>query len=365
MSLFSGCGGMDLGVFQAGFKILARAELDKYACASLKINRALLGEPVFLYEGDIRGLDPLSLAGGERRVDLLFGGPPCQAFSQIGKKRALADERGALLFEMARFAAALRPRALLVEQVKGLLSAKDAAGARGGVFASFLTALAELGYFAKWKTLLAADYGAAQLRERVFVVAFANNSEDFSFPQPTRAAEPSPRSSLKKWVSAGEAIAGLPPPATKGASEIPADSHYDVTPPRDRARIKGVPEGRNLASQLSLPASQRGSLARKDTTKFLRVHRQKPANTLRGGEIFFHPIEDRYLTPREYMRIHGYPDEYRLAGPIRARSGTAKYLDQYRQIGNSVPPPLARAIAEKIAEALDREENGRTENIPA
>ena len=73
---------------------------------------------------------------------------------------------------------------------------------------------------------------------------------------------------------------------------------------------------------------------------------------MRGGEIFFHPLEDRYLTPREYMRIHGYPDSYILRGPIRGRTGTVKDLDQYRQVGNSVPPPLAKAIAIKVKEII-------------
>jgi len=133
---------------------------------------------------------------------------------------------------------------------------------------------------------------------------------------------------------------------------IPDDSHYDVTPARDRERIHGVPEGKNLSSQTQLPKEQIGGLTKKDTTKFLRVDRNKPANTLRGGEIFYHPVEDRYLTPREYMRIHGYPDSYVLRGPIRGRTGTVKYLDQHRQVGNSVPPPLAHVIAEKVKEVI-------------
>ena len=125
-----------------------------------------------------------------------------------------------------------------------------------------------------------------------------------------------------------------------------------MTPKRDRERIHGVPEGKNLSSQTHLPKEQIGGLTKKDTTKFLRVSREKPSNTLRGGEIFYHPIEDRYLTPREYMRIHGYPDDYVLRGPIRGRSGTVKNLDQHRQVGNSVPPPLARQVAEKVKEII-------------
>ncbi|HAA28382.1 MAG TPA: hypothetical protein DCE56_12720, partial [Cyanobacteria bacterium UBA8553] len=75
------------------------------------------------------------------------------------------------------------------------------------------------------------------------------------------------------------------------------------------------------------------------------MSREEPALTLRCGEIFFHPTEDRYLTPREYMRLHGYPDEYLLKGPIRGRSGRVRHLDQHRQVANSVPPSLTYKLA--------------------
>jgi len=131
------------------------------------------------------------------------------------------------------------------------------------------------------------------------------------------------------------------------------DNHVDITPGRDRIRIHGVPEGSHLAAQLHLPAEQQCKLTKKDTTKFRGLSRDEPALTLRGGEIFYHPTEDRYLTPREYLRIHGYPDDYRLRGPIRGRSGTFRYLDQHRQVANSVPPPVAKCIAEAIARTLE------------
>lgn len=358
ISLFSGAGGMDIGIRQAGFSVLSCIELDKNCCKTLRENIAREKNKTVVYEGDIKAfspeqlLDDLSCKPGE--VDLLFGGPPCQAFSQIGKQKSLLDERGLLLFQMIRYAKVIRPLAIMTEQVKGLLNAKDLSGKRGGVFEQFIIKLEELGYVPKWRVMVAADYGVPQLRERVFIVA-AKKHIDFRFPDPTHAKPSEVKNlfSLPPCKTVGEAIVGLGKPTAKSdTSEIPDNSHYDVTPRRDRERIHGVPEGKNLSSQTHLPQEQIGGLTKKDTTKFLRLDRKKPSNTLRGGEIFYHPFEDRYLTPREYMRIHGYPDSYVLRGPIRGRTGSVKDLDQHRQVGNSVPPPLAKAIAEKIKDAI-------------
>ena len=317
-SIFSGAGGMDIGVMQAGFEILACVELDHNCCDTLRENIKRENRSTKVYEGDIRTFDPKSIMNdlsiNEGQIDLLFGGPPCQAFSQIGKQLSLQDDRGMLLYQVVRYAEALKPYAIMMEQVKGLLTAKDLNGNQGGVFKSFVEQLEAFGYAPKWKVMLAAEYGVPQLRERVILVATPLKKTDTSI--------------------------------------IPDNSHYDVTPKRDRERINGVPEGKNLSSQLQLPIEQRGRLTKKDTTKFLRLNRNKPSNTLRGGEIFYHPIADRYLTPREYMRIHGFPDNYVLRGPIRGRTGTVKDLDQHRQIGNAVPPPLAKSVALQIKEII-------------
>lgn len=358
ISLFSGAGGMDIGVQQAGFDILACCEIDKHCCETLRENIKRGQRNTIVYEGDIKTftpeqmLDDLHIQSGE--VDLLFGGPPCQAFSQIGKQRSMLDERGELLFEMVRYVKVIQPRAIMIEQVKGLLTAKDLEGKRGGVFEQLIRELELLDYVPKWRIMLAADYGVAQMRERVFVVA-TKKPNGFQFPDPTNGKQSDMANlfGLPPYKTVGEALAGLGEPVLKNDSSlIPDDSHYDVTPRRDRERIHGVPEGKNLSSQTHLPKEQIGGLTKKDTTKFLRLDRSKPSNTLRGGEIFYHPIEDRYLTPREYMRIHGYPDNYVLRGPIRGRTGTVKDLDQHRQIGNSVPPPLAKAVATKIKEII-------------
>lgn len=357
-SIFSGAGGMDIGVMQAGFEILACIELDHNCCDTLRENIKRENRETKVYEGDIRTFSPKSIMNDlsikEGHVDLLFGGPPCQAFSQIGKQLSLQDDRGMLLYQVLRYAEALKPHAIMMEQVKGLLTAKDLNGNPGGVFNSFIEKLEALGYVPKWKVMLAAEYGVPQLRERVILVA-TRKPNGFVFPSPTHASPErcSGLFALLPYVTVGDVINDLEEPLQKtDTSTIPDNSHYDVTPKRDRERIHGVPEGKNLSSQLQLPIEQRGRLTKKDTTKFLRLNRSKPSNTLRGGEIFYHPIADRYLTPREYMRIHGFPDDYVLRGPIRGRTGTVKDLDQHRQVGNAVPPPLAKSVALQIKEIM-------------
>lgn len=361
MSLFSGAGGMDIGVEGAGFSVLAQVENDQHCCSTLRTAKTSQDRKTTIVERDIRKVDPASL---RRRLELrqgelglLFGGPPCQSFSLAGKQQALADERGLLLFEMTRFAREFRPAVVFVEQVKGLLSSRGPKGQRGEVFASFIAGLQEIGYASKWQVVVAADFGVPQLRERLFIVA-TRGRNSYRYPERTHGHKSESRGLFpsKPHVPVGKAIAGLgaPSPKVKGTTfHSREDGHVDVTPDRDRERIAQVPEGSYLAAQTHLPKDILRGLTRKDTTKYLRMHRDRPANTLRCGEIFYHPTENRYLTPREYMRIHGFPDSYILRGPIRSRTGSVPDLDQHRQVANSVPPPLAKALARNIYQYLD------------
>jgi DNA (cytosine-5)-methyltransferase 1 len=361
LSLFSGAGGMDIGVKQAGFEIKGCIELDPFACETLRSNIKKTGESTVIFETDIRCVSPetiaLNLAISKKSLSLLFGGPPCQSFSLAGKQLGLNDDRGPLLFEIIRFAKFFEPKIILLEQVKGLLSAKDEDGKKGGVFERFLSQLEDLGYTPKWKVILAADFGIPQLRERLFIVA-THGQNDFLFPEPTHSPlrECNGLFSSVPYTNVGDVIGNLGNPEKKVKGQKiynRTDSHIDVTPERDRERIAQVPEGSYLAAQVHLGKELRCNLSRKDTTKYLRMHRLKPANTLRCGEIFYHPTENRYLTPREYMRIHGYSDDYELKGPVRSRTGTVKNLDQHRQVANSVPPPLAKILSHTIKNYLN------------
>lgn len=354
VSLFSGIGGLDAGLHRAGFAPALCCEIDPnaYRTLSAYLQREQIDAAL---HPDVNDLCPdalrarLGVRPGE--IDLLVGGPPCQAFSLIGKRGSLGDARGMLLYKMAEFAAALRPKVLLIEQVKGLLSAPCENGIKGGAFAQLILRLEAMGYAVSHKVLLAADYGVPQLRERVFVVA--SHVGHFRFPEATHGGASAPYKTVR------DAIGDLPPPTLPDAPERIAN-HVDITPGRDRERIAGVPEGECLAKQLHLPRSQRMNLTQKDTTKFRRVAWDAPCLTLRGGEAFYHPTEDRYLTPREYLRIHGFGDDFILYGPIKGRSGTFRVLDQHRLVANAVPPALAEALGAEIVRQL-LAEDGRVQ----
>lgn len=217
VSLFSGAGGMDLGVIKAGFDIHACVEVDPFCCETLRAAVTREQRRTRIIEDDIRSIDPVNLMRdlcmepGE--LDLLCGGPPCQAFSQIGKRQCLEDDRGMLLFEMMRFAQGFRPKAILIEQVKGLLNAPDKSGKVGGVFELLLESLQAIGYIPKWKVILAADYGVPQMRERVFIVSTLN-FYSFEFPPPTHCnpKQALPLFPLPDYIRVGEALEGLGEP---------------------------------------------------------------------------------------------------------------------------------------------------------
>ena len=350
ISLFSGGGGLDIGVEQAGFNALACVELDGNCCETLRYNQPRYFPSAQVYQASVRDINvrslmnDLSLRPGD--LDLLFGGPPCQTFSQIGHRQGLNDERGLLLFEMIRFAMHLRPKVVLIENVKALTTAADLSGRRGGVLQKLLEDLRQLGYLPHVAVLNAAEYGVPQLRQRALVVAVTENAT-FEFPKPSHGP-----SADQPFTTVGDALEGLSDVSGR-EDRGRSDSHVDVTPAGDKRRIQCVPEGRYLAAVKDAPPDIKGRLTKKDTTKFLRLATNSQSKTLRCGEIFFHPREDRYLTPREYMRIQGFPDDYQLRGPIRGRSGSVRNLDQHRQVANAVPPRLAKVVADCIIDTLN------------
>ena len=339
LSLFSGAGGMDIGITKAGFENVCSIEMDPHCAATLRRNSSRMA----VWQVDVRAIDPkraldtLGLEKGD--VALLHGGPPCQPFSQIGHKRGLRDPRGQLAFEMIRFADALRPSAVMLEQVPTFLNAQAADGMT--VLDVMREAFWSIGYETYASVLNALDFDVPQRRKRA-VIAAVLKGQPFTFPVPDLPI---------RAMTAGDALDGLPKAVLPNKKPL-AHNHVDVTPDRDRYRISFVPEGQWLSKAEGAPPDVVQRLTPKDSTKFRRLDRNKPSLTLRCGEALYHPLEDRYITPREAARIQGFPDAHVLEGPIRRRTGVVKDLDQHRQVANAVPPPLARAVASSVRSGL-------------
>ena len=338
LSLFSGAGGLDIGVSQAKFQNICSVEFDPHCVSTLRRN----GRGKTVWQVDIRALDPERMAdtldiqpGG---LHLLHGGPPCQPFSQMGKQTGVSDPRGSLVFEMLRFAAALRPTAILIEQVPRFLQAPVTKTATMQDILS--EEFYNIGYDVHTQILDATHYGVAQRRKRAVIVCLPHGAQ-FEFPLGELMTAP----------TVGDAISDLPPAVPVNETPL-APNHIDVTPKRDRERISYVPEGSWLSKVADAPPDIIQKLTRKDTTKFRRLDRHSQSLTLRCGEALYHPLEDRYITPREAARLQGFPDTYILEGPLRRRTGVVRDLDQHRQVANAVPPPLACAVANNIRGAL-------------
>ena len=338
LSLFSGAGGMDIGVDQAGFKTVCAIDFDPHCANTLRRN----ARQKTVWNIDVRALDAGRLRDilnmNEGELGLLHGGPPCQPFSQIGKRDGVRDPRGMLVFEMVRFTEAFRPKAVMVEQVPYFLRAMMPDGQLA--LHALATAFRALGYRVHVRTLDARNYGLAQRRERAFLVCLPQEHGRFRFPS---------GNGLRRTV--GDVLNNMPDPV--GREDVPSlANHIDITPNRDRERISYVPEGLWLSRCPDAPPHILKKLTRKDTTKFRRLARSSVAPTLRCGEAPYHPTADRYITPREAARLQGFPDAHVFAGPIRGRTGRVRDLDQHRQVANAVPPPMAKAVAATIAEAL-------------
>ncbi len=198
ISLFSGAGGMDIGVTKAGFDNVCSVEMDPHCAATLRLNSPRTA----VWQVDIRALDPkrtldaLGLDTGD--IALLHGGPPCQPFSQIGHKRGLLDPRGQLAFEMIRFAKALRPSAVILEQVPTFLGTQAAIGMT--VLDVIREAFWRIGYEAHTSILNALDFDVPQRRKRA-VIAAVPKGQSFSFPLPSLPI---------REKTAGDAFDGLP-----------------------------------------------------------------------------------------------------------------------------------------------------------
>lgn len=324
-SLFSGAGGLRLGLEQAGFDVLVSSDISSHAEATHRENW-----PASKFiKKDIRQLsgEELLREAGGIKPDLLAGGPPCQGFSTLGDKLS-ADPRNDLFVAFMRVARELEPKVVLIENVKALTTMY------GGRFVKWIEReLSGQGYKVSRSVLNCADYGAPQIRYRTIIVG-THFDEHFEFPAPTHGPQ-----SGQPYKTVGEAIFDLVHKNDDIPNHIPLNHSERVI-----RRYKLIPEGGRLPPPEKLPQEIR----RKNFgNTYKRLHREKPSLTMVPGNNAFpvHPTLDRSLTPREAARLQTFPDDFVFTGDRR---------NQCILVGNAVPPILARAVGESIHSHMSR-----------
>ncbi len=344
VSLYSGCGGLDLGLERAGFQTIFAADNDPRCAESY--TRNLLGVPFFGESAALIDEQVLSrLTAGEalRGVDLLAGGPPCPPFSKSRfyrreKPRALADSLAdETINAYLNVLDLVRPRAFILENVAGL-----AYKVHESALEHILDHAHKLGYSVSAKVLNAADYGVPQLRERFFVVGMIGAR--FEFPQPTHAKAPGTSlldAGLRPWTTAGEAIGDLDTDANADdAGHFAGGQYHDL--------LRMVPPGDNYLYF----TEKRGHPDPKFIWRsrywsfLLKLSPDLPAWTIqarRSNNMGPFHWRNRILRIAEIKRLQTFPDDWYLAGTIE---------QQWRQVGNAVPPLLAQRLGEAVYEQL-------------
>ena len=348
--MFSGAGGLDLGVEQAGFTVRACVEFVPERRRTLKLNQPKYMPKAVVVEdsgGDVTKLSTeaiLERAGLKKgAVSLVFGGPPCQPFSKSAywvpgrPENLLNDPRAAMLKEFARVVKEARPSAFLLENVFGLKykTAKPALEA-------LVVALKDAGYNVSEPTVLnAADYGVPQRRERTFVIGVIDG-EKLHFPGPTHAPPKSVAAqvgSLKPYVTCQEAIGDLDD-GTVGEGESVGGRWGHLLPE--------IPPGRNYLYYTSHEKHPKPVFEWRSRfwSFLLKLDPNEVSWTIQASPgPYIGPFHwrNRRLRISEIKRIQTFPDDYQLCGPKRT---------QWSQIGDAVPPLLGKAVAMSVREQL-------------
>jgi DNA (cytosine-5)-methyltransferase 1 len=390
IDLFAGAGGMALGFEQAGFDVVAAVEFDPIHAATHEYNfpecRVICSDASTVGGDDL--LTQANLKPGE--IDVVFGGPPCQGFSLMGKRLA-DDPRNACLFHFQRIVHEVRPKFFVMENVAGLTI-----GPAREVLEAFIEGCVEIGYHVvdPFQVLNAAEYGVPQDRRRLFVYGFLPGMPKPSYPEPTHVARdkfggPSAAKLSEKpkplCPSVEEAIGDLPDIdafdelidsdsvrfRVTGGSTYARRLRGELVDPRDlsyrRTRDRGLLTSSMRADHTPLSRQRFKKTKPGDTEPISRFFKLPPngiCNTLRAGTATdrgaftsprpIHPYHARCISVREAGRLHSYPDWFRFH--------VTKWHG-FRQIGNSVPPQLARAVAGVIVRALGIEPSKPTREL--
>lgn len=349
LDLFCGCGGLSRGFIDAGFSVKLGVDFDDKALESFAHNH----DEAVAMKLDLFNLDNVKVIkdffeDNNYTLDVLVGGPPCQGFSLAGP-RQIDDSRNVLYQAMVKTATIMRPKVVVLENVPGMVQL------HGGLVADkIINDFNKLGYKMGYKILFAPDYGIPQIRKRVFFVGLLGANEYFRYPEPTCQKD--------EYITCEEAISDLP--ALIDIEGTPVQS-YETEPlssyQRDRRKgstaiynhigtihdektkkfIAMVPEGKNYKS---LPPEYAGIY--KYHEALTRYHSQKPSPTINTGHrSHFHYKWHRIPTVRESARLQSFDDTFIFFG---------NKTQQYRQVGNAVPPLLGKALAYEIQKWLNK-----------
>jgi DNA (cytosine-5)-methyltransferase 1 len=323
LSLFSGGGGLDLGFSAAGFKVGCSSDIDTFSCNTLLWNSGK--KPFYDHAhsvpaniNDISADDLLREAGISRKdIDIVLGGPPCQAFSIFGRRKGLDDPRGGLVWEYLKIIQEVKPKAFVFENVAGLKSIHG-----GSLYDDILKSLTLDGeYEVSAHNYQVADFGVPQYRDRIFFVG-ARNGINVPAMEPTHG----PRGS-RPYRTVREALRGMP----------------------EEWRNSSVPNhvGRKHSERIIDRYENLEFGERDPKTRINKLHPERPSFTIivgsdnGGGKGHVHPFVPREVTPRESARMQTFPDWWEF-------NGTGRHV--IRQVGNAVPPLFAAVFAEHIRE---------------
>lgn len=365
ISLFTGAGGLDLGLERAGFRTVSAVECDPDSIETLRAGQGnrlpIPGQPGEWYLAgaaivprEIEGIDAGDLkpawADADWTPDLLVGGPPCQPFSSSGHLRSMADPRGKLFEHFVRLAGELRPRFVLFENVRGLVTARGPRGEPGEVLRLVQEGFEGVGYATRFALLNAADFGCPQRRVRCFMIGSRRGSPP-NFPAPTHGNRVGADlfSDLSPWVSLGQFLAGQPAP---NADDIvrPTEALAD--------RLKDLRDGTGLKSAGARESTRPGGHWGYRQGTFV-ADRTLPARTVTASAsqdwIRLSDGSLRRLTWRECAGLQGFPAGWQFAG------GKAS---NFRQIGNAVPVQFGHAIGRELLRALEEDAVSLGESAP-
>ena len=388
LDLFAGAGGFSLGFHLAGYEIVGAVEIDEWASETFKYNHP----NAKVLTGDITTLSDQDIKDTFEKPDIILGGPPCQGFSICNKNAGdPSDPRNSLFIEMVRFGKIFSPSCIILENVPNLLKAKTETGEL--VIDIIVKELEAIGYHVNFDVLEATNYGVPQIRKRLFVIASKEDlSQPFPIPTHTTSSENQNGFELEDTPTLWDAISDLPLIEARQGSEImdytmPAQNEFQlllrgnspnvfnhkamVHSKRTVERFSVMQWGQSVAD---VPAHLRpykrngnGELSKKvfDQNN-RRMYPNEPCHTIPASFYanFVHPYQNRNFTAREGARIQTFPDWYVFQGKptvvsqkLLEKEGRTeeKHLCQYNQIGNAVPPLLAKAIADNLKGQIQME----------